>query len=120
MEQQNAVRALAALAHGHRLSVFRLLVTCGPSGLAAGDIAKHLGISPTALSFHVKELDRAGLIQAARDGRYKRYAVKVDGMRALLAFLTQDCCAGAPELCGTGITDLKDVCSDVSGGVDNE
>lgn len=110
MEQENAIQALAALAHESRLSVFRLLVTCGPSGLPAGEVAKHLGISPTALSFHLKELDRADLVTATRVGRFKRYAIKVEGMRALLDFLTRDCCAGSPELCGGDVADIPSVC----------
>lgn len=100
MNESKAVAALAALAHQHRLRILRLLVKRGPSGLPAGEIAEHVGISPTNMSFHLKELDRAGLLHATRDGRYVRYAVHVEGMRRLLAYLTEDCCQGRPELCG--------------------
>ena len=55
------------------------------------------------MSFHLKELDRAGLLHATRDGRYVRYAVHVEGMRRLLAYLTEDCCQGRPELCGASL-----------------
>lgn len=110
MEQEHAVQALAALAHPHRLAVFRLLVKRGPSGLVAGAIGKAIGTTPTSLSFHLKELDRAGLIHATRDGRFLRYAVRVDGTRELLAFLTEDCCEGRPELCGSGIASTDKVC----------
>ncbi len=99
MNQQNAVTALAALAHDNRLSIFRLLMKCGPDGMPAGEIARVIGIGATALSFHLKELVRANLIRSWREGRYVRYSVEIDGMRALLAFLTSDCCNGHPELC---------------------
>jgi DNA-binding transcriptional ArsR family regulator len=104
MNHTSAVAALAALAHTHRLSVFRLLVTAGPSGMAAGDIARAVGIGATALSFHVKELDRAGLVRSWRDGRFVRYSADVEGIRRLLTFLTEDCCQGQPELCGGLVT----------------
>ncbi|MBU1209645.1 MAG: metalloregulator ArsR/SmtB family transcription factor [Alphaproteobacteria bacterium] len=111
MDQHNAVQALAALAHENRLSIFRLLVRCGPSGMAAGDIARIVGIGATALSFHLKELAHAGLLRSWRDGRYVRYSVEVDGMRALLGFLTEDCCDGNPELCSAVVAGIPDLCS---------
>src|SRR5262245_42290515 len=100
MIRREIVAALAALAHDYRLQIFRLLVKQGPSGLPAGEIAARVGISATNTSFHLKELDRAGLLHASRDGRFIRYAVDVEGMRQLLAYLTEDCCQGRPELCG--------------------
>jgi DNA-binding transcriptional ArsR family regulator len=103
MKEPQAVAALASLAHEHRLRIFRLLVKQGPSGLPAGEIAGRVGVGPTAASFHLKELDRAGLIRATRDGRYVRYAVHVEGMRQLLTYLTEECCQGQPELCGSTI-----------------
>lgn len=110
MEIQDAVSALAALAHDQRLKIFRLLVREGPSGLPASEIAEAVGASPTGASFHLKELDRAGLIHATRDGRYVRYAVHFDGMRQLLTYLTEDCCQGNPQLCGTTIRKVRSVC----------
>ena len=110
MKDEQAVQNLQALAHGHRLSIFRLLVRCGVDGLTAGDIAKTVGISATSTSFHLKELDRAGLVRATRDGRYIRYAVNIEQMRALLAFLTEDCCQGRPELCGAELAAAGSVC----------
>lgn len=108
MEQSDAVKALAALAHEHRLAIFRRLVAQGPSGLAAGEVAKSVGIAPTSLSFHMKELDRAGLVRSWRDGRFIRYSVDIEGMRQLLSFLTEECCQGRPELCGAGVVaDLR-------------
>jgi ArsR family transcriptional regulator len=100
MSESRPVVALAALAHEHRLRIFRLLVREGPSGLPAGEIAARVGISATNTSFHLKELDRAGLVRATRDGRFVRYAIYVEGMRQLLSYLTEDCCQGRPELCG--------------------
>jgi ArsR family transcriptional regulator len=100
MDTGSAVTSLAALAHLQRLSIFRLLVRQGPSGLPAGEIAAAVKASATATSFHLKELDRAGLIRATRDGRFVRYAAHFEGMRQLMEFLTEDCCQGQPELCG--------------------
>jgi ArsR family transcriptional regulator len=100
MNSEQAIRALAALAQGHRLAIFRLLVRQGPAGLPAGEIGTRIGIGPTSASFHLKELDRAGLITARREGRYIRYTFNAEAMRALLTFLMDDCCQGRPELCG--------------------
>jgi DNA-binding transcriptional ArsR family regulator len=100
MNIDTAVTALSALAHAHRLKTFRLLVRQGPSGLAAGEIAAHLKISPSALSFHLAHLERSGLLRTWRQGRQCRYAVDIEGMRRLMAFLTEDCCGGHPEICG--------------------
>jgi len=103
MEHSDAVRALAALAHEHRLAIFRRLVAEGANGLAAGDIARSADIGATNVSFHMKELDRAGLVRSWREGRYIRYAVHVEGIRQLLSFLTEKCCEGHPELCGAAV-----------------
>jgi ArsR family transcriptional regulator len=110
MDQAKIVTALAALAHQHRLRIFRLLVKHGPSGLPAGEIADHVGVGATNMSFHIKELDRAGLVRATRDGRYIRYAIDVDGMRQLLTYLTEECCQGRPELCGDAFVAAAKVC----------
>jgi ArsR family transcriptional regulator, arsenate/arsenite/antimonite-responsive transcriptional repressor len=110
MDISHAVTSLAALANPQRLSIFRLLVREGPNGLAASEIAASVGASPTAASFHLKELDRAGLIHSRRDGRYVFYAIHVEGMRKLLTYLTEDCCQGHPELCGSGVKKVKSIC----------
>lgn len=110
MEETQMVRALAALGHEHRLRIFRLLVVAGPNGIPAGEIAEEVGITPTALSFHLKELDHAGLVTSTRDGRYIRYAMRVEGMRQLLTYLTEDCCQGRPELCGSGVKKARASC----------
>ena len=110
MKERNAVALLAALAHEHRLRIFRLLVKRGPSGMPAGEIAERVGISATNTSFHLKELDRAGLLRSTRQGRYVRYAIDVDGMRKLLTYLTEDCCQGRPELCGDAFAAASKLC----------
>jgi ArsR family transcriptional regulator len=110
MKDTDAVEMLSALAHEHRLKIFRVLVKAGPSGVPSSEIAETVGISPTGASFHLKELDHAGLIVATRQGRYIRYAIHIEGMRQLLTYLTEDCCQGQPELCGTIFKKSKAVC----------
>ena len=100
MDHRAASLALIALSQDHRRSVFKLLVERGPAGMTAGAIADMIGISRNALSFHLKELSRAGLVRFRREGRYKRYAAEFTGMRQLLRFLADDCCRGHPEICG--------------------
>lgn len=107
MISKDAVTCLAALAHDQRLAIFRLLVREAPDGLPASEIAEAVGATPTGASFHLKELDRAGLIHATRAGRYIRYAANVEGMRQLLTFLTEDCCQGNPELCSSTINKAR-------------
>lgn len=100
MNEKNAIYALSALAQEHRLRVFRLLVREIPAGLAAGEIAERIGLAPSALSFHLSHLERSGLLQATRNKRNIIYTVETEGMRRLLAFLSEDCCHGRPEICG--------------------
>ncbi len=99
MSESNSLIALSALAHEHRLRVFRLLVRHSPRGLAAGDIAAHMQLPPSSLSFHLGHLERAGLIASRRERRHIIYTANLDGMRRLLSFLTEDCCNGHPEIC---------------------
>lgn len=110
MDEAKAVTSLAALAHQHRLRIFRLLVKQGPSGMPAGEIADRIGIGATNTSFHLKELDRAGLLRATRQGRFVLYAIDVDGMRKLLTYLTEECCQGRPELCGDTFVAASKLC----------
>jgi len=100
MNDDQAVAALTALAHGDRLATYRLLVAAGPSGMASGAIAQALAIAPTRMSFHLATLERSGLLRSWRDGRRVLYAVELERMRRLLVFLTADCCGGKPEICG--------------------
>ena len=96
MENKDAVVALAALAQESRLATFRLLVQAGPRGLAASKIAEALGVLPSSLSFHLKELSNANLIVPRQEGRFVIYAAQFDTMNAVLGFLTENCCCGNP------------------------
>lgn len=104
MKDHAAVVMLGALAQEHRIRIYRRLVMAGPSGLPSSVIAAAAGISPTSASFHLKELERAGLLIATRQGRYICYAIHVDAMRKLLTYLTEDCCRGQAELCGQAVS----------------
>lgn len=94
MEEQAAVKALAALAHPARLQLFRLLVVAGQQGLTPGAMGEPLGLPAATMSFHLKELTHAGLIGQQRDGRYLIYRAAFTQMNALLAYLTENCCQG--------------------------
>lgn len=98
MQSDQVITALGALAQEHRLAVFRLLVQAGPGGLAAGALAETIGISPSAMSFHLTQLCHAGLIAQRREGRSIIYSANYEAMTALLGYLTDNCCAG--EDCG--------------------
>jgi DNA-binding transcriptional ArsR family regulator len=100
MEIKQAVIALTALAQESRLRVFRLLAPAGSEGLAAGEIAERLDLPPATLTFHLKELCHAGLVESRREGRSIIYSLRCEGMRDLLTFLVKDCCQGRPQLCG--------------------
>jgi ArsR family transcriptional regulator, arsenate/arsenite/antimonite-responsive transcriptional repressor len=100
METTDAVIALAALAQDNRLDVFRLLVQAGPAGLPAGQVAATLDLAPNTLTFHFDRLRSAGLVTVRRAGRSMIYAARFETMNALLAYLTENCCHGAPESCG--------------------
>jgi ArsR family transcriptional regulator len=93
MKNHDAVAALAALAQDNRLDVFRLLVQAGPEGMPAGAVAEALDLAPNNLTFHFDRLREAGLVTARRDGRSMVYTARFDTMTALLAFLTENCCA---------------------------
>lgn len=82
-----------------RLRIVRLLVTAVPDGLAAGAIAEHVEVSPSNVSFHLKELERAGLIASRRDARSIIYSADTGVLSDLIRFLMEDCCAGRPEVC---------------------
>jgi ArsR family transcriptional regulator len=97
MEKSNAIAALAALAQDNRLDVYRLLVQAGPEGLPAGQVAAALKLAPNTLTFHFDRLRGAGLVSVRRDGRSMIYAARFETMNALLAYLTENCCKGAPE-----------------------
>lgn len=94
MKTIDAVTALAALAQESRLATYRLLVQAGPEGIAAGVIAEKLGVPPATLSFHLKELSRAGLVTSRQEGRFVIYAANFGNMVKLVTFLTENCCGG--------------------------
>ena len=97
MKTPQAVRALAALAQDSRLAIYRLLVQQGPQGLSAGTIAERLDIAGATLSFHLKELANAGMVESRQDGRFVYYSANYGQMNGLLAYLTENCCQG--EIC---------------------
>ena len=94
MESKNVIAALAALAQESRLGIFRLLVEAGPEGLSVGRIGESLGLTPATMSFHLKELSRAGLIEPRQEGRFIFYSANFLTMNELLGFLTENCCGG--------------------------
>jgi DNA-binding transcriptional ArsR family regulator len=95
MEEKTAVTALAALAQAMRLRIFRALVGVGPQGMTPGALSAALGVPPSTLSFHLKELTYAGLVTQERDGRNLIYRPAISQMNALLDYLTAHCCEGA-------------------------
>lgn len=99
MDNQLAVKLLAAIAQEARLDIFRLLVQAGVEGLAAGVIGEKLSIPNSTLSFHLKELSNAGLISARQESRFIYYSANYENMNQLLAYLTENCCAGAQSCC---------------------
>lgn len=101
MEVSTAVTALAALAQETRLSIFRLLIEAGPKGVAAGRIGEVLEVPGATLSFHLKELARAGLVSSRQEKQFIYYAVDFERMAELMTFLTQNCCKGMPQECLT-------------------
>lgn len=102
---------LGALAQESRLGLFRLLVRKGPEGLSAGDIADSLDVSPATLSFHLKELSQAGLLKSRKEGRFIYYAPDFKAMNGLLAYLTENCCAGTPAAACAPTAQCEETCS---------
>ena len=100
MEKNTALPIFEALSSGIRLDVFRLLVRVGPAGMVAGELSAALDVPPTNMSFHLKALTHAGLVSAEQEGRFQRYRANMALMRGLIAYLTEECCSGMPELCG--------------------
>lgn len=94
LDESAAVKALAALAQAQRLRAFRSLVVAGPDGLTPGAMAEQLGVAPSALSFHLKELSHSGLVSSEARGRNLIYRANFSQMNALLGYLTEHCCEG--------------------------
>lgn len=99
METEAAVHRLSALSQENRLAVFRLLVKAGAEGVAAGEIARTLGVPPNTLSAQLAILSNAGLVRSRREGRSIIYFADYGGMSELLVFLMEDCCQGRSEVC---------------------
>ncbi|MBI3594273.1 MAG: helix-turn-helix transcriptional regulator [Nitrospirae bacterium] len=96
MDIKSAIRALSALAQETRLGIFRYLITTGPEGITPGKMAEQLAVPHTTLSFHLKELSRAGLVLSRPQSRFIHYSADYQTMNRLISFLTENCCAGAP------------------------
>jgi DNA-binding transcriptional ArsR family regulator len=99
MDKSAAIEVFQALSSAVRLDVFRLLVKKGPEGMVAGEISAALALPPTNLSFHLKTLTRAGLLEVEQEGRYQRYRADMALMLDLIGYLTDECCSGHPEQC---------------------
>lgn len=110
MDEQQTLSALAALAQATRLQAFRLLVAHEPAGLAAGDIARLIGVPQNTLSAHLALLAHAGLVRGERRGRSIIYRADLAHFRGLMLFLLKDCCGGAPEICAPLMSDLIPTC----------
>jgi len=99
MKSNDVVKALSALAQELRLAVFRLLVKRGPQGFPPSVMADKLNIAAPTLSFHLKELQNAGLVEVRREGRFLFYSTRFDRMKSVVGFLTDECCSQADEAC---------------------
>ena len=97
MKAPAVIEALGALAHEHRLAIFKLLVERGPEGLPAGHIASRLKLVPSSLTFHLQNLQRAGLISQRRESRQLIYSADFEAMNGVVGYLTENCCVGGSE-----------------------
>lgn len=111
MELDTASRMLLAIGHPIRLQTYRLLMQAGPTGLPAGNLARSLDMPPSSLSFHLKEMTQAGLIESRQEGRFVIYATAYPAMAGLMQFLTDNCCGGNPCLPVT-----SEICSEAKLG----
>lgn len=107
MKTEAALAALAALSQRTRLDVFRFLVQAGPDGATVGSIADALDLAAPTLSFHLKALSHAGLVASQSESRFIRYTARFDAMNGLVAYLTENCCRGQPELCAPSCAPKK-------------
>jgi DNA-binding transcriptional ArsR family regulator len=101
MKTSQVIGALSALAHEHRLAIYRLLVEQGTKGMAAGLIGERIGLVPSSLTFHLQNLQRAGLIARQRASRQLIYSADFDVMNGLVGYLTENCCTASGENCST-------------------
>lgn len=103
MDERQALSAFGALSQETRLKLLRLLVVAGPDGIAAGALAEQVEVSASNVSFHLKELERAGLVSTRRDSRSIVYSAEYDALTGLIRFLMEDCCSGRPEICSPAL-----------------
>jgi len=103
MDERQALIAFGAMSQETRLKIVRLLVKAGPEGMAAGNIAEAAGVSASNVSFHLKELERGGLVAARRDSRSIVYSAEFQALSDLIRFLMEDCCAGNPAICAPAL-----------------
>jgi DNA-binding transcriptional ArsR family regulator len=103
VDERQALIAFGALSQETRLRLLRLLVVAGPEGIAAGSLAEQVEVSPSNVSFHLKELERSGLVSARRDARSIVYSAEYDALSGLIRFLMEDCCSGRPEICAPAL-----------------
>jgi ArsR family transcriptional regulator, arsenate/arsenite/antimonite-responsive transcriptional repressor len=99
MKKEAIIQALGALAQETRIDIFRILVQAGPEGLPAGAIGERLGLPSPTLSFHLNQLRFAGLVTSRRESRSIIYSANFKTMNQVVAYLTENCCGGRPELC---------------------
>ncbi|MFG1300870.1 metalloregulator ArsR/SmtB family transcription factor [Xanthobacter sp. V3C-3] len=111
MNETEALSAFAALSQETRLRIVRLLVRAGPQGLAAGSIGEAMdGASSSRMSFHLSQLEQAGLVRSRREGRSIVYSATLSTLSALVEFLMRDCCSGHPEVCAPAVAALACAC----------
>jgi ArsR family transcriptional regulator len=110
MDTSKALAALTALAQPTRLAAFRRLLAAYPEAVPAGEVARRCKVPHNTMSTHLAALTRAGLVAVQRNGRGMNYRAELDGFRALVTFLTRDCCKGRPEICAPMLADLADPC----------
>ena len=108
MDNAAAVKIFASLAQESRLGLFRLLVQAGPDGLSAGSIAERLGLPSSTLSFHLKEIVHAGVVQSRQAGRFIYYSADFATMNALIGFLTENCCGGQSQECCLPLVQMQE------------
>lgn len=111
MDEKQALNAFAALSQETRLRIVRLLVAAGHEGLSAGAIGEAMdGASSSRMSFHLSQLEQAGLAQSRREGRSIIYSAALSALSDLIEFLMRDCCQGHPEVCNPAMAALSHCC----------
>lgn len=107
MQLTDAVHCFQALGQALRLETFRTLAAAGDVGMTAGTIADRVGLTPSQVTFHMKELEGSGLCTSTKEGRYVRYRVEPEAVQQLLEFLLNNCCRGRQDLCAPALDSLQ-------------